>query len=97
MPPRAPKTQVLERYKVEREDGAPLFADCTAPGEPLRTIPLGSTVVMLEEHTPQRAGKGGGTSGDAEPWGALAAAPRRLRGLRAEGDAGDARRRSWRA
>ena len=68
MPPRAPKTQVLERYKVEREDGAPLFADCTAPGEPLRTIPLGSTVVMLEEHTPQRAIKVGGVSGDAEPW-----------------------------
>ena len=68
MPPKAPRTQVLERYKVEREDGAPLFADCTAPGEPLRTIPLGSTVVMLEEHTPQRAGKGGGVSGDAEPW-----------------------------
>ena len=68
MPPKAPKTQVLERYKVEREGGAPLFADCTAPGEPLRTIPLGSTVVMLEEHTPQRAIKVGGVSGDAEPW-----------------------------
>ena len=68
MPPKAPRTQVLERYKVEREDGAPLFADCTAPDEPLRTIPLGSTVVMLEEHTPQHAGKGGGVSGDAEPW-----------------------------
>ena len=68
MPPRAPKTQVLERYKVVREDGAPLFADCTSPGEPLRTIPLGSTVVMLEEHTPQRAIKVGGVSGDAEPW-----------------------------
>ena len=69
MPPRAPKTQVLERYKVEREGGAPLFADCTAPGEPLRTIPLGATVVMLEEHTPQRAIKVGGVSGDAEPFG----------------------------
>ena len=68
MPPRAPKTQVLERYRVEREGGAPLFADCTSPGEPLRTIPLGSTVVMLEEHTPQRAIKVGGVSGDAEPW-----------------------------
>ena len=68
MPPKAPRTQVLERYKVEREDGAPLFADCTSPGEPLRTIPLGATVVMLEEHTPQRAIKVGGVSGDAEPW-----------------------------
>ena len=68
MAPKAPKTQVLERYRVEREGGAPLFADCTSPGEPLRTIPLGSTVVMLEEHTPQRAIKVGGVSGDAEPW-----------------------------
>ena len=69
MPPRAPKTQALERYSVEREGGAPLYADCTTPGEPLLTIPLGSTVVMLEEHTPQRAGKVGGVSAsDAEPW-----------------------------
>ena len=68
MPPRAPKTQALERYSVEREGGAPLYADCTTPGEPLLTIPLGSTVVMLEEHTPQRASKVGGVSGDAEPW-----------------------------
>ena len=36
MPPKAPRTQVLERYKVEREDGAPLFADCIAPGEPVQ-------------------------------------------------------------
>ena len=68
MPPRAAKTQVLESYRVSREDGAPLHVDCTEPGEPELTIPCGSAVVMLEEHTPQRAGKVGGVSGDAEPW-----------------------------